>query len=343
MAVRRRRPRGFTRPPRSFAACGCSPAPTPTQHLGRGLESHPLGPHPGAGRVLRPARLVPEGLRPAPGGTAERSVPHGGGGCSVRWDRAGSALTVSVCSARPPQLRPRLRWPAGLGRVSLHLLQVQGHRRRADGTGFMPVPGDTPLIPSPGPSGDHRTRVHLKGGGRSGGVCTQCAHPACTPWALPAPSRTSPAHTCPAAPHLHPTETLLHSTPTPLTPVQLCADWGSCSPPRITSVLHSRQEQTLCPQNKGDTPHTHTPPTRGSSWEQTGDHPHPITPRLSRTGGIDSAGTGLRSPFIEAMLWGTPGDCAKARWHWGCARTPKEATPRWCSSSTSLRPCQDPP
>lgn len=242
MAVRRRRPRGFTRPPRSFAACGCSPAPIPTQHLRRGFESRPRGARPRCRKGAEACAAGPGGAAPCPRCHRGTRCPHGGGGCSAPRDCAGSALTVSVCSARPPQLRLRLRWPAGLGRVSLHLLQVQGHRRGADGTGFMPIPRGHPSDLQPGANRDHPTRVHLKGGGRSGGVCTQCAHPACPPCACLHPPAQPLLPPVLPAPHLHPPETLLHSTPTPLTPVQPCADQGSCSSGWVTSVLHSRQE-----------------------------------------------------------------------------------------------------
>lgn len=54
------------------------PGPIPAPHLGRGLSGAHVGSGPGAGAPregLGPPRPVPEGLRPAPGGTAERSVP----------------------------------------------------------------------------------------------------------------------------------------------------------------------------------------------------------------------------------------------------------------------------
>lgn len=95
VAVERCRPRGSTRPPRSFAACGCRPAAIPTQQLGRGFESRPCGAAPrrtgSPGRALRPERPVAKGLRPVPGGSAKRSVPMELE--NAPRARAGSALT----------------------------------------------------------------------------------------------------------------------------------------------------------------------------------------------------------------------------------------------------------
>lgn len=59
-------------------------------------------------------------------------------------------FNVPMCSARPPQPRARLRWPVRLGKVSLHLLLVQGYRHGAQGTGFMPLPRGHPSDPQPG-------------------------------------------------------------------------------------------------------------------------------------------------------------------------------------------------
>lgn len=56
-----------------------------------------------------------------------------------------------MCSARPRQPRPRLRWPVGPGKVFLHSRQVQGHGHGAQGPGFMAVPRGPRSDPQPGP------------------------------------------------------------------------------------------------------------------------------------------------------------------------------------------------
>lgn len=172
------------------------------------------------------------GAAPCPGRQRGAKCPHGGGECPAGPCRV--CFNGPMCSVRPRQPRPRLRWPVGLVRVSLHLLHLQGHRYGAHGTRFMPVPRGHRSDPSPGPSRAHPARVHLKGGGRSGGVCTQCAHPACSPCALLHLPCTRPS--C-----LHPPETPLPSTPTPWTSGQpYGAGWGSCSSHGVISVLYSR-------------------------------------------------------------------------------------------------------